>query len=142
MKDFIQAVTRGLLWVWQLPQNILGVILTIIYGFAKTTLEVEKNGRVVLYSSSMKGGISIGRYIVLAYYYRNLAQGSAILKHEFGHTYQSMILGPLYLLVIGLPSIVWAWMHSSFKRFEEVDYYSFYTEKWANRLADKYYTTT
>lgn len=44
------------------------------------------------------------------------------------------VLGPLYLLIIGLPSFLWA----SLKRaglFRGRDYYSFYTEKWADRLA-------
>lgn len=28
------------------------------------------------------------------------------LKHEYGHSIQSKILGPLYLIVIGLPSLM------------------------------------
>ena len=28
-----------------------------------------------------------------------------LLVHEYGHTIQSLILGPLYLIVIGIPSI-------------------------------------
>lgn len=55
-----------------------------------------------------------------------------ILKHEIGHTKQSLYLGPLYLIVIGLPSIVWAFIQSRWMK--DCDYYSFYTEKWANRL--------
>ena len=27
--------------------------------------------------------------------------------HEYGHTIQSLILGPLYLFVVGIPSFVW-----------------------------------
>ena len=27
--------------------------------------------------------------------------------HEYGHTIQSIILGPLFLLVIGIPSCIW-----------------------------------
>ena len=134
MKKYLRFIADVLLWIWQLPQNVLGVIVTANYSSAKKTFKAEKDGREVLYSSKMEGGISLGRYIVLSYYYRNLKQGSKILKHELGHTYQSMILGPLYLLVIGLPSVVWHWMHSSLKRFNKLSYYSFYTEKWANRL--------
>jgi len=28
------------------------------------------------------------------------------LVHEYGHTIQSIILGPLYLLIIGIPSSI------------------------------------
>lgn len=31
------------------------------------------------------------------------------IKHEYGHQLQSYILGPLYLLIIGLPSGLWCW---------------------------------
>ncbi|MDR0751575.1 MAG: hypothetical protein LBF12_03175 [Christensenellaceae bacterium] len=58
--------------------------------------------------------------------------------HEFGHTIQSLILGPFYLLIIGIPSFVWC----NSKRFIElrktgVSYFSFYTERWANYLGEK-----
>ena len=45
------------------------------------------------------------------------------------------MLGPLYLIVIGLPSLIWAALHSSVRRLRTVDYFSFYTERWADRLA-------
>ena len=31
-----------------------------------------------------------------------------VAVHEFGHTFQSLVLGPFYLLVVGLPSVFWA----------------------------------
>ena len=42
-----------------------------------------------------------------------------------------MILGPLYLLVIGLPSFIHA---ATWKDRPGRDYYAFYTERWADRL--------
>lgn len=59
-----------------------------------------------------------------------------ITKHELGHTIQSKYLGPLYLLVIGIPSIMWVGLRRIVpilrKRY---DYYDFYPEHWANKLA-------
>jgi hypothetical protein len=53
--------------------------------------------------------------------------------HELGHCRQSQILGWLYLPVIGLPSLLWAaWWNEGRKR----SYYSFYTERWADRLGN------
>lgn len=59
--------------------------------------------------------------------------------HEFGHSIQSIILGPLYLLVIGLPSLIWCNAKRFIKLRNEkgVSYYSFYPEKWANYLGSK-----
>jgi RHS repeat-associated protein len=55
-----------------------------------------------------------------------------IAMHEFGHNLQSPRLGPLWLPVIGIPSlshnIIWKLFGQNWS------YYSFYTERWANFL--------
>ena len=81
------------------------------------------------YSSKMRGGISLGQYIIVNDKYKDYKGDTE--KHEYGHYLQSRYLGPLYLLVIGLPSLLWAaWWNER----RGVSYYSFYTEKWADRL--------
>ncbi len=63
-----------------------------------------------------------------------------LLVHEYGHTIQSMILGPLFLPVIGIPSALWAnsrRMHTR-RHDRHISYYSLYTERWANHLGEKY----
>ncbi len=62
-----------------------------------------------------------------------------ITVHEYGHTVQSLILGPLYPFVISIPSAVWCLTPRFVKMRAEkgISYYSFYTEKWANRLGTK-----
>lgn len=66
-----------------------------------------------------------------------------LLVHEYGHTVQSLILGPLYLPLIGIPSFTRAAVRTALsplisKRGKELkSYYSFYTEKWANILGEK-----
>ena len=68
-------------------------------------------------------------------YYGDTAQFVKLTRmHEKGHRIQSKILGPFYLIVIGLPSLIWATLHSSVRRLGTIDYFSFYTEKWADRL--------
>jgi len=56
--------------------------------------------------------------------------------HEYGHTIQSLILGPLYVPVILIPSLVWAGTPRLERRRVRrgTSYYSFYTEHWANAL--------
>ena len=57
---------------------------------------------------------------------------TSLVLHECGHVKQSRILGPLYLFVIGIPSIIHAALPC--KKCKETNYYHFYTEKWANKL--------
>lgn len=67
----------------------------------------------------------MGQYIILH------STKEKSIKHEYGHCIQSRILGPLYLIVIGLPSIMHAWLC----RCKNHSYYDFYPEKWADKLA-------
>ena len=74
----------------------------------------------------MNGGISLGNFIFLSKY---SAQRETAIAHEYGHTVDSHIMGPLYLILIGLPSILNAWLHIT------DCYYSWYPERWANKHA-------
>lgn len=61
-----------------------------------------------------------------------------MLVHEYGHTVQSLILGPLYLPLIGLPSLLWAQLPVCQRKWRgEVSYFSFFSEKSANYLGEK-----
>lgn len=66
---------------------------------------------------------------------------SFTIKHEYGHFVQSKILGPLYMFVIAIPSMVWNACFKSYRRRKNISYYEFYTEKWANKYInnDKIY---
>jgi len=66
------------------------------------------------------------------------------LKHEFGHSIQSKYFGPVYLLVIGIPSalrVIYSKIYYSFRKREWTKYYRGYPEKWADSLGVKYYKT-
>lgn len=114
-----------LLYLWQLPQNLLGLLLSWIYAPGRV---VWRRGVRILRSDKMRGGVSLGRYVIVS----SAFSGTLIERHEWGHTRQSLLLGPLYLPVVGLPSLLWAaWWRPGRKK----DYYAFYTEKWADALA-------
>ena len=62
-----------------------------------------------------------------------------ILTHEYGHTIQSIILGPLFLFFIAIPSSVWC-RSERLKKYRErtgTSYYSLYTEAWADSLGER-----
>lgn len=59
-----------------------------------------------------------------------------LLIHEYGHTIQSLILGPLYLIVIGIPSTLWGFIGAKKRKDGQIPYGAFFTEGWANRLGE------
>lgn len=77
----------------------------------------------------MLGGISLGKYIIISQWAKK-----ATVMHEYGHCIQSRYLGWFYLLVIGIPSLVWAGLYGWVIDAKKHSYYDFYTEKWADKL--------
>lgn len=58
--------------------------------------------------------------------------------HEYGHTYQSLLLGPFYLIIIGMISWGWARMkrYRNLRKQFGVPYSFCWTETWANALGE------
>ena len=122
-----------ILWLWQLPQNLLGVLLLALYKHEKQYHTL--NGRRFYYTEEMPNGVSLGNYIIM----KREDRGDS-MKHEYGHSIQSRILGPLYLIIIGLPS----GLYNLLDRFivekivgwerSAVLYYRMPWEHWADRL--------
>lgn len=112
-------------WIWEFPQCLLGIILIICYRAKKQ----EEYKSISIYTTkNFPGGISLGLYILMSElsckYNRNF-----IKDHEWGHTRWSLYLGPIYLIVIGLPSIIWTQIY----RLVGKDYYDGFTERWADK---------
>lgn len=116
MWSIIKAV---MLYLWQLPQNLVGLLIRLLY---KGEVKHKVAGITFWYCPTFKGGISLGNMVMLGTKHPNS------VRHEYGHQRQSLYLGWLYLIVIGLPSILWATFYKG------GDYYSFYTESWADKL--------
>ena len=116
---------KALRFIQELPQNCLGLLLRQIYKGNDTKYEDV----VLRRSLKMQGGISLGRYIIVSQF-----ASKETVRHEYGHCLQSRRLGWLYLLVIGLPSIVWAGLYGTLVKRTRNGYYRWYTEKWADRL--------
>lgn len=113
------------MYLWQLPQNICGLVFSL---FHKGALIKEYEDAIVYRSKRMYGGVSLGRYIFV-----NKFAGMKMVKHEYGHCMQSKRVGWLYLLAIGIPSIVWCYLKGK-GYFKDRSYYSFYTERSADKL--------
>lgn len=115
--------------LWQLPQWIIGMVYLFLHeGRLVNGFTFNKVRYYVL--EGQKGSITFCKdYVFLS----TFAQRSDYtIKHEYGHTKQSDYLGWLYLIIIGLPSIIWAFVHSMFLQGKR--YYDFPTERWADKL--------
>ena len=125
----MKTIISVLLYIWQLPQNLVGLLLYVIVR-PETCFEVlNMEGVRICYASRMRGGISLGRYVIIRDVLKDYTGRTEL--HELGHAKQSRMLGWFYLFVIGIPSLIWAaWWNSS----RPMSYYSFYTERWADYL--------
>lgn len=139
-----------ILFIWELLQNILGLIIIgwnklINNGCHKESFD---NINFWVVNKFYGSGISLGRFIILDKLYcqekckvgENPLLGLTV-HHEDGHRQQSRILGPLYLFVIGIPSM----LHNLYIRTlknkiteseRQERYYNFYCEKWADYLGN------
>lgn len=115
-------------YFWQLPQLIAAFIY---YWYLKSKDEILDTctcqGAIVFIKRKSCGSVTLGSHIFLS-----PRATDTTVRHEWGHTRQSLILGPLYLIVIGIPSIMWAATHRIIA--PKTDYFNFFTEKWANKL--------
>ena len=125
MKKFLNILKLVGLYIWQLPQNLVGLVVLCFCGHKE---KCSVAGIDFYYSKTFPGGISLGNYVIIGSKYEKT------VKHEHGHQIQSMYLGPLYLLVIGIPSIVWAWLYGPVIPYTYNGYYKWYTESWADKL--------
>ena len=125
---------QTLLYIWQLPQNLLGLLLIAFYKPER--MHTMENGNQIYFARRMKGGISLGKYsIVNVGHYRHDINESLkrdTVRHEaIGHAKQSRILGWLYLIVIGLQSA----LHAALCKCRNHNYHDMWFEKWADKLA-------
>ena len=130
--ETMKTILSILLWIWQAPQNVVGLALRLWYrGRIAVVLLYDHHCGGVTYRvvpDLPGGGISLGATVLVRYYF---IESPELYAHEYGHVKQSRILGPLYLFVIGIPSLLWACWYRKHKRGS---YYAFYTEKWADKL--------
>ena len=132
MKIFLRILTE----IWQFPQHIIAYVIILI-NCKSIKLMVSKDGiSHYLVDHLFDSAISLGNYIFLD------SDGNfsyKTIKHEFGHQKQSLMLGPLYLIIIGLPSIIGNIIdrikHKYFRRHYNPDfYYKQPWEAWADKL--------
>jgi len=120
-----RIILKIILWTWCFPQTFLGLLIFLFFKSGNRIIKQEtyKNIDVKITNDIHFGGISLGNYIILD---KNVKKE---LNHEYGHTIQSYILGPIYLIIIGVPSY---FLFTFFKKSEK--YHKYFPENWADKL--------
>ena len=117
--------------IWQLPQNLIG---SLYKEFISKDIITRINYDASIYECYLTrggGGLTLGRFIFVNQHFTDLEE---TILHKIGHVKQSRMLGPLYLIIIGIPSISWAGLRRLIPALKKINYYSFYPENWANKL--------
>jgi hypothetical protein len=118
--------------LWQLPQYFVGFLLYLLLRFfnaLKKTADifVKETGTIKIVENNFKLSVSFGLIIFVR------SMNEQLIKHEIGHSIQSLLLGWLYLPLVGIPSVIL----NLFCRLGIInpnDYYRYYPESWADRL--------
>jgi len=130
-----------LLWAWQFPQHLLGLILTKALKAKKRFYKADY-GIIEYWEYEQKGwfskfisGVSFGQYIILPP--RN--DNDETVPHEHGHSIQSLQWGWLYLVVIGIPSAVFnnLWDRLFHQNWTWQERYKWYYSRFPEKQADR-----
>jgi hypothetical protein len=98
---------KALLWLWQAPQHIIALIYWGILRLSgkveeKTEKGPEPGSVIIRYKNEIGRGCNLGLYSFLRL--RHKSGGTAEAHECKGHARQSQMLGPMYLLVVGIYS--------------------------------------
>ena len=114
--------------MWQILQHALAKLVLAIFKDKLHSTEIIPGGYEVHRLNGVSWGVSLGKHIIVSRYASRVT-----IQHEMGHSIQSKILGPLYLLIVGLPSIVMNIMTRA-GILSSASYYKRWPENWADKL--------
>lgn len=123
--------------LWELPQSALGALLLgALKARGKAPEVVHESGRWFVQTQTL--GISLGLFVFWSRGGNRWFRADPLMKrHEHGHTFQSRRLGPLYLPLVGVPSVmrvIYAMAYRELTGTKWRGYYDGYPERGADRL--------
>lgn len=142
LREFAKAIGQGTRpqrisrWTWELPQTLLGLLATtVLLGMGAVARCSAFHGAVVIETQRHGwGGLSLGGVLIVGQQPGDPG-ASGLVRHEYGHYLDSQRLGPLYLLLIGLPSVLSAYIATRFGWTHRRTF----TEQRAERNAAQYF---
>lgn len=135
IKDFAFYLIQ---WTWGLPVNLVGGIVFLIYTKIKGRRWQKFGYSRIVYLPWNSGGLSLGLFIFMKDNHKSEKWTYNTRIHEYGHTWQCLLLGPIYYIVIALPSAIWCNFFEGYRKKNNVSYYWLYCENWANAWGQKF----
>lgn len=124
-------------WTWGLPVNLVGGIAYFICTVILKRRHQKFGHARIVYLPWKSGGLSMGLFIFVKDNASTEEWTYNTRIHEYGHTWQCLLLGPLYYLVVALPSVIWCNCFAGYRKKNNVSYYKLYCEAWANAWGQK-----
>lgn len=118
-------------FTWCLPVNLAGLVLFCRY--AGRCPRERFRCALVTRLPDRWGGFSLGMFLFLGG-----RESRALLAHEYGHTLQCLLLGPLYCLAVLLPSAVWFHCLGPCRRRRRLPYDALWCESWATVWGERW----
>lgn len=125
-------------WTWGLPVNLVGGLMFLYFTKIKGYRWQHFGYAKIVYMPWNAGGLSMGLFIFIKDNHKDKKWTYNCRIHEYGHTWQCLLLGPLYYLVIALPSVIWCNCFAGYRKKNNVPYSAAYCEKWADLWGQKF----
>ena len=123
--------------LWELPQNALGAANFALSGALGRVERVTRDRGRVMIELRRSGAVSLGSFV---FWTRAdnpwVPVGAENRDHEFGHSIQSRMLGPLYLPLVGVPSSARA-LYAVGYRVVRGKRWAHYYDGWPEKAADR-----
>lgn len=124
-------------WTWGLPVNMVGGIAYLICTKILKHPHSKFGYANIVYLPWNAGGLSMGLFIFVRDEKEKEEWLYNVRIHEYGHTWQCLLLGPLYYLIVAIPSVIWCNCFARYREKNNISYYKLYCEAWANVWGEK-----
>lgn len=127
---FLTILVNALLAIWILPQLITGIFGWLIFRNGKLYYNEDAKILVLRVNKGHLFGNACCSSGPIIFTTPECSENT--IKHETGHSVQSLMFGPLFHIVVSLPSVCLFW----YKRLTNKDQ-KFYHSHWPENHADK-----
>lgn len=141
-KKAVQLISR---FTWELLQTTTGYVFSQLrntLGYVHSVNSIYGVTYVISENQKKRWGVSIGNHINISLWdkistgFNARFYSDTLFIHEIGHTVDSRLFGPAYLLAIGIPSVIS--ITTATRHLTESSTHDFFwTEKRADRHAEK-----
>lgn len=124
-------------FTWGLSVNLIGFLVWLVCKLRGRRTEKYCNCFITYVKKKHFGGLSLGLFVFMSddkdeqWVYNTRI-------HEYGHTIQCLLLGPLYWIVVAIPSAIWCNFFEGYRKKNDVSYYALYCESWANKWGESW----